>query len=124
MYAYDATTSAYIGAATMGAGGAYTIDLPAGSYKLFVEPNTAGLRQPVVRGSNYASATVIAVSAATAQDITLVSTFTLSGTVAGERRDDRPHWDLRVRLRRHDVRLRRGGHDGRRRGLHDRPPRG
>ena len=42
VYVFDATTDAYIGAATMGAGGTYTINLPAGSYKLYIEPNTAG----------------------------------------------------------------------------------
>ena len=81
MYAWDATSSAYIGAATMGSGGTYTIDLPPGYYKLSVEPNTAGYPNQWFGGLTYASATPIAVSAATTQNITLVQTFTLSGTV-------------------------------------------
>ena len=81
MYAWTATTSAYIGAATMGSGGTYTIDLPPGNYKLYVEPNTAGYPNQWFGGLTYASATPIAVSAATTQNITLVQTFTLSGTV-------------------------------------------
>ena len=69
--------------ATMGAGGTYTITLPAGSYKLYVEPNTAGFSDQWWGGSNYASATVVTVSAATTQDITLVGArlVTLSGIV-------------------------------------------
>ncbi len=62
----------YIGAATMGAGGTYTIDLPAGTYKLFIEPNTPGYANQWLGGSDYASATVVTVSATTTQDITLV----------------------------------------------------
>lgn len=72
VYAFDGTTYTYDGAAAMGSGGTYTITLPAGSYKLFVQPNTPGYAdQWVGGGSDYASATVIPVSAATAQDITL-----------------------------------------------------
>jgi hypothetical protein len=81
VYVFDGTTYTDIGAATMGAGGTYTIDLPAGTYKLFVQPNTAGYANQWLGGSNYGSATAIAVSAATSQDITLVSSFTLSGVV-------------------------------------------
>ena len=124
VYAYDATSSAYIGAATMGAGGAYTIDLPAGSYKLFVEPNTAGYANQWFGGSNYTNATVIALSAATAQDITLVSTFTLSGTVRASDGTTALDGTSVYAYDATTCRLHRGGHDGRRRGLHDRPPRG
>ncbi len=86
VYAFDGTTYLYIGAATMGAGGTYTIDLPAGTYKLYVEPNTPGYANQWLGGSDYASATVVTVSATTTQDITLVGAplFTLSGIVRGE----------------------------------------
>ncbi len=62
MYAFDGTTYTYIGAATMGAGGTYTINLPAGSYKLYVEPNTPGYANQWLGGTDYASATVVTVS--------------------------------------------------------------
>ena len=81
VHVYDATTGAYIEPATMGAGGTYTTDLPTGSYKLYIQPNTAGYPDQWLGGLTYASATMIGVNAATSQDITLVSTFTLSGIV-------------------------------------------
>jgi hypothetical protein len=73
VYAFDGTTYTYLGAATMGTGGTgtYTISLPAGSYKLYVQPNTAGYADQWLGGSDYGSATVVTVSAATSRDITL-----------------------------------------------------
>jgi hypothetical protein len=82
VFAFDGTSYVYEGAATMGSGGTYTINLPAGSYKLYIQPNTPGYADQWLGGSSYASATVIPVSATTSQDITLVGT-TLSGVVRG-----------------------------------------
>ena len=204
----------------MGAGAAYTIDLAAGTYKLYVQTNTAGLPRPVARrrrasppprpsrsaptpartsllaepadvhpvrqrddaaaarsagrsctsstrdlglrrgghhgprrglrdrprggqlqavrpdqhaglrptsgsaASSLATATTITVSANTSQDLVLASppTFTLSGNVTTQRRTAQR--DVRVRLRRDHLGLRRGGDHGPRRGLRDRPPGG
>ena len=83
VYVFDATTSAYIGAATMGSSGAYTIAVPAGSYKLYTQTNTSTYPDQWFGGSSFGAATPITVSAATPQDITLAGapTFTLSGIV-------------------------------------------
>jgi chitodextrinase len=85
VHVFDGTSYIYDGAATMGSGGTYSITLPPGTYKLYVQPNTPGYADQWVGGSSYASATVVTVSAATSQDITLVGTtlFTLSGVVRG-----------------------------------------
>ena len=40
--AYDATTSAWAGNGVSDNAGAYSLTLPAGTYKLLVQPNTAG----------------------------------------------------------------------------------
>jgi hypothetical protein len=71
VYAFDGTSYVYDGAATMGSGGTYTINLPAGTYKLYVQPNTPGYADQWVGGSDYTSATVVTVSGATALNITL-----------------------------------------------------
>jgi hypothetical protein len=69
---FDATTSAYVGAATMGSsGGTYTITLPAGSYRLYTQTNTPTYPDQWFGGSSSASATAIGVSAPTTQNITL-----------------------------------------------------
>ena len=50
VYVFDATTSAYMGAATMGAAGAYSFDAcHAGSYKVYTQTNTP--RLPPTSGS-------------------------------------------------------------------------
>ena len=108
----------------MGPGAAYTIDLPAGSYKAYVQTNTPAYPDQCIGGSSLAD-----------RDRhhrqrqhdpgprpgQPPPTFTLSGH-RHERRDAGQR-DLRLRLRRGHLGLRRGGHDGPRRGLHDRPPR-
>ena len=55
----------YIGAATMGPGAAYAIDLAAGTYKAYVQTNTPAYPDQYIGGSSIATATVITVSAAT-----------------------------------------------------------
>ena len=84
VYAFDGTTYLYDGAAAMGTGGTYTINLPAGTYKLFVGTNnTPGYPDQWLGGTDYASATVVTVGGATTRNITLVGTtlFALSGVV-------------------------------------------
>src|SRR6185369_1170734 len=83
VYIFDAGTSAYVGAATMGPGAAYSISLPAGSYKAYVQTNTPAYPDQYIGGSSFATATTITVSANTTQDLSLASppTFSLSGSV-------------------------------------------
>ena len=72
VYVFDATTSAYMGAATMGAAGAYSLaGLPAGSYKVYTQTNTPAFPDQWSGGTDFATATAIPVSANTVQDITL-----------------------------------------------------
>ncbi len=42
VYVFDAGTSAYVGNAITGTGGAYTLSLPPGHYKLWIQTNKAG----------------------------------------------------------------------------------
>ena len=83
VYVFDAGTSAYVGAASMGPGAAYTINLAAGSYKAYIQTNTPAYPDQWFGGSSMATATVITVSANTTQDLSLVSppTVSLSGNV-------------------------------------------
>ena len=69
MYAFDATTSAYVTSTASAPDGAYSLVLPVGSYKLYVPPPTAGYADQWYGG---ATATVVPVSGATTGDIGLV----------------------------------------------------
>ena len=73
VHVFDAATSSYVGAATMGSAGGYTIELASGSYKAYVQTNTPGYPDQWVGGSSMADATVVTVSAATTQDLALAS---------------------------------------------------
>ncbi len=86
VYAFDATTSAYIGNTTTGAGGAYSITLAQGSYKLWIQTNTAGYPdQAYGPDGTFANATVITLSSSNQTiNIALVAastTRTISGNV-------------------------------------------
>ena len=72
VYVFNAATSAYVGAATMGPGAAYTISVPAGSYKLYTQTNNPGFPDQWFGGTSFATATSIPVSATTTQNILLV----------------------------------------------------
>ena len=82
MYAFDSTTSAYVTSTASVTGGAYSLVVPVGSYKLFVQPRTAGYADQWYGG---ATPTVVPVSADTpGVNIALVNatSFTLSGTIS------------------------------------------
>ena len=85
VHVFDAATSSYVGAATMGSAGGYTIELASGSYKAYVQTNTPGYPDQWVGGSSMADATVVVVSADTIQDLALASpaSYLLSGVVTG-----------------------------------------
>ena len=124
MYVFDATTAAYVGAATMGPGAAYSISLAAGDYKAYIQTNTPAYPDQYYGGSTFARPRPPSRSAPTpARTSLLVSppTFTLSGNVTTS--GGTAQRDLRVRLRRDHRGLRRGGHDGPRRGLQHQPRR-
>ena len=84
VYVFNATTNGYVGAATMGPGAAYSISLPAGSYKLYTQTNTPAYPDQWYAGTpDIGAAAVVPLAADTVQDITLAApaTFTLSGNV-------------------------------------------
>ena len=88
VHVFDGTAYAWVGSTTSTAGGAYTINLPQGTYKLYIQPNSAGYPDQWHGGPDYAGATVITLNANTTEDISLSgspppATFTLSGTVTG-----------------------------------------
>ena len=62
----------YVTNTTTAGGGAYTFSLAPGSYKLYVQPNKSGYAAQWFGGPDEGSATVIAVSANTLQNIALV----------------------------------------------------
>jgi hypothetical protein len=69
VHVFDAATSSYVGAATMGSAGGYTIELASGSYKAYVQTNTPAYPDQWVGGSSLADATVFALSADTTQNL-------------------------------------------------------
>ncbi len=74
----------YIGNTASVAGGAYSITLAPGTYKLWIQPNEPGYGDQYFGGADLGTATPIGVSANTVADVPLVggpSTFTLSGAV-------------------------------------------
>jgi FtsP/CotA-like multicopper oxidase with cupredoxin domain len=84
VHAYDATTGVWVKVATVGAGGAYSLTLPAGTYKLFVQANTAGYSNAWYGGASFGSATLVDLTTANATvNISLSGTHTVSGSVTG-----------------------------------------
>ena len=85
VHVFDAGTYTWIGYAVTGAGGTYSIDLPAGTYKLFVQPDESGYADQWVGGSDHATASVADLSTTDQTvDVPLIgppATHTLSGTV-------------------------------------------
>ena len=72
VWVYDAVTSAFVNAAYTGAGGAYSIPLPAGTYKLWITGVAGYLDQAYGPDGTLANATVID---ATTADQTVNITF-------------------------------------------------
>ena len=60
VYAFDAASSAYVGNTTTAAGGSYSLSLPGGSYKLWIQTNTQGYPDQAYGGDGtFANATVV-----------------------------------------------------------------
>ena len=99
VYVFDATTSAYVGAATMGPGAAYS-DRPPGRQLQGLRPDQHAGPSPTSGTAARASPPppTITVSANTSQDLVLDSppTFTLSGDVTTS--GGTAQRDVRVRL--------------------------
>ena len=83
VHVFDATGGGYVTTAVPDAGGAYSIVLATGTYKLWVQPNTAGYADTWYGGPDFTGATTINLTADTLVDITVIGRFTLSGTVTG-----------------------------------------
>ena len=85
VYVFDAVSGSYMGAATMGPDGGYTMVLAPGSYKAYVQTNTPAYPDQWVGGSSLADATVIALNADTVQNLAVARPLThvLSGVVTG-----------------------------------------
>ena len=94
VYVFDAGTAAYAGNAVTAGDGSYSLDLPAGSYKLWIQTNVSGYPDqaygpdgsfetatPVDLTSGNATADVVLVAAPTSH--TLSGTVTAAGPVAG-----------------------------------------
>ena len=63
VYVFDSGTSAYVANTTTGGGGAYSISLPAGHYKLWIQTNTGGYPdQAYGPDGTFANATAIDLS--------------------------------------------------------------
>ena len=71
MTAYEATTATWTNYGVTDAGGAYAINLPAGSYKLLVQTNTAGYPDTWYGGTTFANATTVVVDGAETVNITV-----------------------------------------------------
>ena len=88
IYAFDAGTSAYVGnTLSAGTSGAYSLNLPPGHYKLWIQTNTGGYPdQAYGPDGTFANATSIDLTTANATaNIILAAapvTHTLSGTVS------------------------------------------
>jgi hypothetical protein len=66
IHVFTAATSTWVAVTTAGAGGAYSLTLAPGTYKLFVQPNTAGYSNTWYGGVDYASATLVDLTTASA----------------------------------------------------------
>ncbi len=84
IYVFDATTAAYVANTLTAAGGTYSLNLPQGSYKLWIETNEPGYPdQSHGPDGTFANATVINLSANRTANVVLAAAVnhTLSGTV-------------------------------------------
>ena len=70
MHVYNATSFAWVGYDIADADGAYSIQLPAGDYKLYLQPNAAGYPDGWYGGNAYDTATTIELVANQTLDIT------------------------------------------------------
>ena len=75
--------------------GAYAINLPAGSYKLLIQTNTAGYPDTWYGGTTFANATTVVVDGAEIVNITVTG----STSVVGHRQQERWRGTPRRRLR-------------------------
>ena len=82
MTAYDASTATWINYDETDATGAYAINLPAGSYKLLIQTNTAGYPDTWYGGTTFANATTVVVDGAETVNITVTGSTSVSGTVS------------------------------------------
>ena len=65
VYVFDAASSAYVTNTLTGTGGSYSLSLPAGQYKLWIETNAAGYPdQAYGPDGTFANATVITITTA------------------------------------------------------------
>ena len=72
VHVFDAATYTWVGYTVTTTGGAYTIDLPSGTYKLFVQPDEPGYPDQWVGGSDHATADVVDLTGgSTTKDVTL-----------------------------------------------------
>ena len=104
VHVFDAATYTWVGYTTTTAGGAYTIDLPAGTYKLFVQPDEPGYADQWVGGTGPRHRGVADLSLRQPRPWTspLVGppgTYTLSGTVTAARHRAPGRHGPRVRRR-------------------------
>ena len=76
VYVFEAGGS-YMGAATMGPDGGYSMVLAPGSYKAYVQTNTPAYPDQWVGGSSLADAAVFAVSADTTQNLAIAPLLTM-----------------------------------------------
>ena len=124
VYVFKAADSSYVGNAVTAADGSYTISLPDGTYKLWIQTNTGGYPdQAYGPDGTFANATPVDTSGGnqTADVVLAGGTHTISGTVtAGGDPVDGCH-RLRVQGRRLVLRRQRG-HRGRR-VIHHQPAR-
>ena len=83
MTAYEASSATWTNYGVTDAGGAYAVNLPAGSYKLLVQTNTAGYPDTWYGGTSFANATTVVVDGAETVNITVDRRNTsISGTVS------------------------------------------
>ncbi|WNB86359.1 Ig-like domain-containing protein [Cellulomonas sp. ATA003] len=81
--AYTADGRVWVKNATTGADGRYSLTgLPAGSYKLYVQPNEPGFANRWLGGAAFESATVVQVSGPTTVDVALTAAGSVSGVVS------------------------------------------
>ena len=80
--AYDATTASWTNYAITDGVGGYNLTLPQGSYKLLIQTNDPGYADGWYGGTTFANATVVVVDGAEVVDITVASSYAISGTVS------------------------------------------
>ena len=80
--AYEASSATWTNYAVTDASGAYLLNLPAGNYKLLSPDQHRGLSRHLVRGSTFASATVVVVDGAETVNVTIAPNTSVSGTIS------------------------------------------